>query len=108
MIESPRNIRALQESGVLEIQWRDGQVFQLPYRYLRGCCPCAGCVSEFTGQRIVDVDAIPDAIQPVDITFSGNYALKIVWNDRHDTGLYSWDYLAELCNSQEVDRGNRP
>jgi ATP-binding protein involved in chromosome partitioning len=49
-----------------------------------------------TGRRIVDVADVPEQIKPTRLQYSGNYALKVAWNDGHDTGLYTWDYLAEL------------
>lgn len=99
MRNPPTSIRALQEAGRLEISWEDGAVCRLPYRFLRGRCPCAGCVNEFTGVRIVDVDSVPEDVRPVQMGFSGNYALKISWSDGHSTGLYTWDALHALCQA---------
>lgn len=47
--------------------------------------------------RILDPDTIPADIQPVAMSLTGNYALKIVWSDGHSTGLYTWDLLAEIA-----------
>ena len=93
---TPESIRAVQDERQLEIGWPDGRVDRLPYRLLRGRCPCAACVDEFTGRRMVDVADVPEQIQPVRLEYAGNYALKIAWNDGHDTGLYTWEYLADL------------
>lgn len=100
MTEAPTKIRALQSQGVLELGWSDGNAFQLPYKFLRGQCPCAGCVNEMTGERMIDVDAIPDSIQPLKLEYCGNYALKIDWNDGHNTGLFTWERLHALCRSR--------
>lgn len=108
MADAPRNIRARQEERVLELEWHDGAVDRLPYRFLRGECPCAGCVNEFTGERMIDVDAIPETIQPTELGISGNYALKITWSDRHDTGLYTWDRLAALGRQLNAEREGEP
>lgn len=94
----PRHIRALKEDRALEIEWPDGRKFLIPYRFLREQCPCAQCVDEFTGKRILDVSTIPDDIYPENITFTGNYALKIHWSDKHNTGLFTWDHLARLVH----------
>ncbi len=96
MASPPISIKARQHEGVLELQWASG-TFQLPYRFLRGRCPCAKCVDEVSGIRVVDVEDVPIAIAPTNIQFSGNYAIKITWNDRHDTGLFTWEYLELLC-----------
>lgn len=100
MAHVPKNVRALQDSAALELVWSDDTTNRLSYRLLRGSCPCAGCVNEFTGERTFGVDKVSDDIQPAHLSFSGNYALKITWNDGHDTGLYTWEYLAKLCNSK--------
>lgn len=96
MTAAPKAIRALQDQGRLEIEWPDGRTQRLPYRLLRGECPCAACVDEFTGRRILDVNTIPDTIRPTHLSFTGNYALKIEWSDGHTTGLYTWDHLSRL------------
>ena len=93
---TPESVRALQDEHRLDIGWPGGAVDRLPFRFLRGRCPCAACVDEMTGRRIVDVADIPEQIKPVRLEYSGNYALKVAWNDGHDTGLYTWDYLATL------------
>ncbi|HUG90512.1 MAG TPA: DUF971 domain-containing protein [Planctomycetaceae bacterium] len=93
---TPESIRAVQHERQLEIGWRDGRQDRLPYRFLRGRCPCAACVNEFTGRRVVDVADVSEQVQPTRLDYAGNYALKIAWNDAHDTGLYTWEYLLQL------------
>jgi DUF971 family protein len=101
MTAPPLSIKARQQEGVLELQWSHG-TFRLPYRFLRGRCPCASCVNEVTGVRMVDVEDVPLAVAPTNIQFSGNYAIKISWNDRHDTGLFTWEYLELLSKDFAV------
>jgi DUF971 family protein len=95
MTAPPLSIKSRQQEGVLELQWSHG-TYRLPFRFLRGRCPCASCVNEVTGVRMVDVEDVPLAVAPANIQFSGNYAIKISWNDRHDTGLFTWEYLELL------------
>ena len=57
---------------------------------------CAGCVDEMTGVRTLDVNAVTDDIAITDMQLVGNYALKFVFSDGHDTGIYSWDRLYEM------------
>jgi len=103
MVVSPKHIRAFKDEGELEIHWQDGTIHRMSFRFLRGSCPCAGCVNEFTGVRTLDVNSVPETIRPDDVNLSGNYALKFSWNDGHDTGLYTWDYLWELGQSDPSD-----
>ena len=96
MTPPPTSIRAITDQRVLEIGWPGGRVERLPFRFVRGRCPCAACVDEITGRRIVDVADVSVDVHPVNVTFSGNYALKVQWSDGHDTGLFTWDYLQQL------------
>lgn len=102
MTSPPTNIRVLNDERAVEIHWPDGLVRRLPFKFLRGRCPCAGCVDEMTGIRTLDVESIPPTIKPESLSVSGNYALKILWDDRHDTGLYTWEYLRELGEDSEA------
>lgn len=59
--------------------------------------PLAVCIDEITGERLLDPASVSAGIHPVQLAFSGNYALKVTWSDGHATGLYTWQKLAELC-----------
>lgn len=96
MTTRPADIQADTQRRQLIITWSDGQVRHYPFVYLRGQCRCARCVDEVTGQRILDPATIPDDITINDMELVGNYALRIVWSDGHDTGLYTWQRLREL------------
>ena len=101
MTPPPTVLRAHRQEGVFEIGWPSGESFRLPFRFLRGRCPCANCVNEFTGERMVDVNHIPEGIEVVAAELQGNYAMKITWNDRHNTGLFTWEHLRQLCDLGE-------
>jgi len=102
MISPPEKIRAIRQQGVLEILWPGEALRQYPFKFLRCECPCASCVNEFTGERILNPDSIPETIAPVGMSFSGNYALKIEWADGHNTGIYTWEQLRRLADAPEV------
>ena len=96
MTDPPTNIRARQGEQVLELTWPDGQVDRPGYLHLRAHCPCATCVDEWTGARILDPATIrPDLalerLEPV-----GSYAVRLTWNDGHGSGLYTWETLRRL------------
>ena len=102
MADAPTNIRALQAEQVLELTWDGGHVNRLPYRFLRGECPCASCRDEWTGARIIDLSQIAkdirlDAMEPV-----GSYAVRLGWSDGHSSGLYTWETLQRLANDPEA------
>ncbi len=80
----------------LTIEWRDGVVGHYPYVFLRDACPCATCVDELTGEKVLDPKSIPADIRIHKADYVGNYALRIQWSDGHDTGLYAFSYLRDL------------
>jgi ATP-binding protein involved in chromosome partitioning len=81
----------------LEIEWSDGGKSSIAARELRLGCPCAACVNEMTGERILNATSIRPDIAPAATHTVGRYALQVVWNDGHDTGLYGYDYLRKLA-----------
>jgi DUF971 family protein len=81
------------ERGELEIGWPGGRVAIVPGFTLRDLCPCAACIEEGTGKKILDPSTIPLDIRAERIDPVGSYAIQIHWSDGHDTGLYTWDLL---------------
>jgi DUF971 family protein len=94
--------REIMQDGdaALRITWADGRVCRFDAPSLRRACPCAQCVNEWTGQRVLKPEAVSDAITISDLAIVGRYALNFVWSDRHETGIYSFRYLRELCEQQ--------
>ena len=94
-----------QIGGELGIKWDDGTESFISLETLRRHCPCAGCKGE------VDImgnlhkgpgrPLTPEAFQLVRIVNVGGYALQPIWADGHTTGLYSYDYLKRLAESQD-------
>ena len=98
MRPAPTDIKLKRAEGILEISWSDQTPRRYNVRQLRCQCACAGCVDELTGVRTLDVNAVPDDIAISGMQLVGNYALKFVFSDGHDTGIYSWDRLYEIQN----------
>jgi DUF971 family protein len=91
-------IRLRRASRVLEVSFEDGSRFELPFEYLRVYSPSAEVKGHGPGQEVLvlgkeNVRVI--AVEPV-----GQYAVKLVFDDGHDTGLYTWKYLHELGREQ--------
>ena len=92
----PREIS--QESDtLLRITWADGEMCDYKAAALRRACPCAQCVNEFTGERVLRAEAVPDDLTIEDVEIVGRYALTFRWSDGHSTGIYSFRYLREIC-----------
>lgn len=115
---APVHIAVSKSSGI-RIDWQDGLHSEYPLAYLRDRCPCASCTGAHGAPpRKTDYSA---PAQPVtDSPFQmykpalrinrvspvGNYALQIHWNDGHDTGIYTWDYLRSISpGSSAVTEG---
>jgi DUF971 family protein len=82
-------VKLLQKIKQLELCFDTGERFNLPCWYLRAGSPSA---QNRTNPETIDRDVNIVSIQPV-----GNYALKLVFDDGHDTGLYSWETLYQLA-----------
>jgi DUF971 family protein len=100
---------ALSKEGAdrLIVQWNDGHRSVYTWKHLRNNCPCAGCRDERDQPpdpfRILKPsELVPKPpLAPVEMTPVGRYAYKIVWNDGHDTGLYTLEHLRALCECAE-------
>ena len=95
----PREIMQEGDAG-LRITWADGHACHYTASDLRRACPCAQCVNEWTGQRVLKPETVPDALQIDDIAIVGRYALNFRWSDGHETGIYSFRLLRELCGER--------
>ncbi len=84
-------------SDKLRIVWNDGHESVYPVRSLRLACRCAHCVEEFTGRPLLKADGVPRDVKPIRLQPVGRYALQFEWSDGHDSGIYTYEYLRELC-----------
>ncbi len=89
----PVEVRRLPEEQRLQVRWSDGHFSDYPFQYLRGWCPCAACQGHGGERRYRPVkDTVLTKVGVV-----GKYALALTWADGHDTGIYAYSYLRELC-----------
>jgi DUF971 family protein len=96
----PVSIELHSRSKQLELGYEDGARYSLSCEFLRVYSPSAEVLGHGPGQEVLQtgkMNVAITAIKPV-----GNYALQLVFDDGHDTGLYSWRYLYELCQNQEA------
>lgn len=86
----------------LAIEWADGHRSEYPLDDLRRACPCATCRNEreqapsASPLRVLPASA-PERAVLADVSWVGWYAFRLTWEDGHDTGLYSLEYLRDLC-----------
>jgi len=96
----PTEIKLHQQSRRLEIAFSDGARFALPFEFLRVYSPSAEVRGHGPGQETLQVGKRKVDISGVEQV--GNYAIQPTFSDGHDTGIYSWDYLYELGEHQDV------
>jgi ATP-binding protein involved in chromosome partitioning len=104
----PRHVGPSEDEQRLVIDWGDGHHSEYWPRDLRLACPCAGCVDEMTGQPILDPRTVPFDVYPAAIRWVGRYALGFEWSDGHDTGIYTFERLRDLCPCDECSARRSP
>ena len=101
----PMNMKSL-DAKTLQIDWNDGHVSTYLFQFLRGSCPCAECVDEITGERIVYPQDVPEHVRPQEARPVGRYAYQFFWSDGHSTGLYTYEYLRAICQCEACKAPN--
>jgi len=96
---TPTEITLRKNSKILVVAFEDGAEFSFGFEYLRVHSPSAEVVGHGPGQETLQTGKESVAITAIDPV--GHYAVRLVFDDGHDTGLYSWTYLHELgCNME--------
>lgn len=96
----PTDIKLHQASRLLEIHFDDGSHYQFTCEFLRVHSPSAEVRGHGPGQGVLQVGK--ENVNIKNIEPIGHYAVRLVFDDGHDTGLYSWEYLQELGRDQNV------
>lgn len=91
---TPLEIKLRTRSRLLEVVFDDGSRYELPFEYLRVNSPSAEVKGHGPGQEVLVLGKEHVGIKAVEPV--GQYAVKLVFDDGHDTGLYTWKYLYEL------------
>jgi len=101
----PARVSVSKSKGVT-IEWRDGHRSQYSLQHLRDHCPCASCAGTH-GAAPASPSPFPifkPAPRLEAVEQAGNYALRFIWSDGHDTGIYTWDHLRSICPCPECAR----
>ena len=96
----PESINLHQKSRILEITFSDGQNFELSCELLRVYSPSAEVKGHGPGQSVLQTGKENVSITRIDPV--GHYAVKLIFDDGHETGLYSWAYLYELGENKDA------
>lgn len=99
MSHTPKQVQLHRKSAVLSLHYADGTVFNLPAEYLRVYSPSAEVRGH--GRNQATLQTGKRQVRITDVESTGRYAIRLVFDDGHDSGIYSWDYLHELGSQQE-------
>jgi len=97
----PTDIKLRTESRLLDVRFDDGSHFELPFEYLRVFSPSAEVTGHGGGEGVLVLGKQHVGISGVDPV--GNYALRLFFDDGHNTGLYSWSVLYQLGREREAN-----
>ncbi len=111
----PKAVKVGLTSGAgVDITWADGHESRYLFGWLRDACPCATCEEERGGSgrkpgepAKANPAALPmfkPATRPTKANPIGKYAIQFDWNDGHTSGIYSWQYLRDVCPCGECGR----
>lgn len=95
----PNQIKIRRQSACLELHYDGMEPQQLSFEFLRVHSPSAEVQGHGPGSAVLQTGkrgVMIDGIEPV-----GNYALKLVFNDGHDSGIYTWEALYQFCQEQD-------
>jgi DUF971 family protein len=114
MPASLRNADLNEERTALVLDWSDGVRAVYPLAFLRTQCPCASCrtlreqASEAAKDpfRVLPANLLQPNSELAGVEPVGRYGLRFVWADRHDTGIYTFEYLRELAETPEVRKAS--
>jgi len=93
----PQALRLRRASRVLELDYAAAGCYALPWEYLRVYSPSAEVRGHTPEQAVLQTGKRHVALEQVRPV--GNYAVQLVFDDGHDTGIYSWEYLFSLCRN---------
>lgn len=107
---TPAKVRVDKSGGTgATIEWKDGHTSHWTFAWLRNACPCATCVDDREEHGLAPGEPKPEQARsgalpmykepprPRGVQQVGHYALRFQWNDGHESGIYSWDYLRRVC-----------
>ena len=97
MVEAVQIIEESESS--VSIKWSDDRETFFTAAELRRSCPCAGCVNEWTGEKMLEAASVADDLSFKHISIVGRYALNFHFSDGHDTGIFSFAYLRQLVGA---------
>lgn len=111
----PKDISIERAEGVMTITWSDDKVSRYPLRWLRANCPCATCKeTRAVAQANTDMltlnvgPMVEPSTEVVGAEIVGNYAVRLVWSDGHDSGIYPFAGLRACADEDKMNPDGSP
>jgi len=101
-IPVPETIELADDGARIVLRWPGGRITEHSALELRRSCPCAVCVDEMTGKRLLEPARVSTDVRAIRYTRVGRYAIQFSWDDGHSTGIYPYQRLyldAEECDT---------
>jgi DUF971 family protein len=96
----PKDLSISVLDKILYVTWANAHVTVIPWNVLRSGCPCVVCKGDHKPVKNLIIKDFDD-IHLIDSAQIGKYAVRFLWSDGHDTGIYNYRYLKTLCTCSE-------
>ena len=96
---APAAIKIRRQSRLLQLQYTTGEQYDIPFELLRVYSPSAEVQGHSSAQAVLQYGKAEVGIKHIEPV--GNYAVQIFFDDGHDSGIFSWDYLNKLAREQD-------
>jgi DUF971 family protein len=102
-IVNPIGVELDESARIMRIRWDDGHLGEWEWLTLRRACPCALCAGEGNQPGVVTLETYftPQQTTMERVKWIGRYALAPIWADGHDTGLFTYQKLRQMCQCEE-------
>jgi DUF971 family protein len=106
-IVNPIGVELDETARLMRIRWDDGHLGEWSWEHLRHACPCALCAGEGNLPGVVGpaTTFTEEQTRMTEVRWIGRYALAPIWADGHDTGLFTYQKLRQLCECAEHTGG---
>ncbi|UCD65173.1 MAG: P-loop NTPase [Candidatus Zixiibacteriota bacterium] len=104
--DQPRDVKMSKEGNLLVV-WPDEHESLYTPHHLRLSCVCASCIDEDTGKQLLDTGKVPLDIKITGVSPVGRYGLSVSFSDGHNTGIYTFNRLKQICECEKCTKDKK-
>ena len=105
---TPTRVTVDTDAQTFLVDWKDGHETTFPLDGLRRACPCAGCQGHANMQELPDpnIFRVPSLMRwdKLKVEPAGSIGLRLIWDDGHSTGIYTWRRMRAMCPCSICDK----